>query len=87
MRTGLLNLSLHRQAAVAVLLCVVCVQAAAQQTGVCTPAAQRPVAVDPRQPAVVIDSADRIAIDGSVQRVALPDTAHAEPGAAFVERR
>ena len=87
MGTGLLNLSLHRQAAVAVLLAVVCVQAAAQQTAVCTPAALRSVPVDPRQAAVVIDDVERIAADGSVQRVRLPDAADPNPGEAFVERR
>ncbi len=88
MGSALLNLSLHRQAAVAVLLCVVCVQAAAQQTTqVCAPAALRSVPVDPRQPAVVIDAVDLVGADGRSERVRLPHAAEPKPGEAFVERR
>lgn len=80
---GLLNPSLHRGAAVVALLAASWVHAWAQVEAACRPA----VAVDPAQPVVVVDAAERIGTDGSTQRVTLPDTADAEPGAAFVERR
>lgn len=86
MGTALLNLSPRRHAAAALLLAVVCLQAAAQQA-VCTPAALRSVPADSRQAAVVIDAVDLIGADGSVERVRLPDAAKPKPGEAFVERR
>jgi hypothetical protein len=88
MGTGPLILSLHRIAAVCLVLAAVCTQATAQPTAACTPAAGlAAVAVDPAQPAVVIDAAEHISADGSAARVRLPDAAETRPGAVFVERR
>lgn len=82
-RIGFLNPSLLRGTAVAVLAAASWVQVWAQPTAACRP----PVAVDPAQPVVAIEAAERIGVDGSTLRVVLPDTADAEPAAAFVERR
>jgi signal transduction histidine kinase len=83
MRTGLLHPSLHRSAALVVLLAAFWAQAWAHPDASCRPV----IAVDPAQPVIVIDAAERIGADGSTVRVVLPDTADAEPGDAFVERR
>lgn len=83
MRTGLLDPSLHRNAAVVLLLAVLWVQARAHPDAACGPA----LAINPAQPATVIDAAERIGADGSSLRVRLPDTADVRPGDGFVERR
>jgi signal transduction histidine kinase/CheY-like chemotaxis protein len=83
MRTGFLDPSLHRSAALVVLLAAFWAQAWAHPDAACRPV----IAVDPAQPALVIDTAERVGADGSTVRIPLPDTADAEPGDAFVERR
>jgi signal transduction histidine kinase/CheY-like chemotaxis protein len=45
------------------------------------------VAVDPAQPPVVLDVAERVGADGRIERVLLPDRADVDAGAAIVERR
>jgi signal transduction histidine kinase len=90
MGTRLLSPPLRRKAAAALLLAVVCVQASAQSApsaAACLPLSPRPaVAFDPKQPAFVVDSAERVGADGRAEPVRLPDSAMPMAGDAFVER-
>jgi signal transduction histidine kinase len=90
MRTGVLIRSFHvaRIAAAAAMLALCCLRAAAQEPAACTPVpALHMAAVNPAQAPFEVDSAERVARDGSTERVHLPDEAEANPGDAFVERR
>lgn len=86
--TVLLNPLLRHKPAAALLLAAACLHASAQPAAACPQPASRPtVSIDPAQAAVVIDTAERVHADGSVEQIQLPDSALPGSGDAFVERR